>query len=199
MYNVKTTFSWYADCYFCVNCWSPPWRSCACCACGSSCWGPAGSRCPDRTATLRQTGRRLFLRKKIYNNFSDIVLKTPWIQCQICSANSFFKGLVAILLPLFLLIFILVHTFIVTFIQYNHQSSFAEAFLHFLLCFFSLRGKPPWGAKPRFELGPALQQATRHPIEPRCTLLSHAAPYWATLHPIEPRCTLLSYAPSTNS
>ncbi len=29
---------------------------------------------------------------------------------------------------------------------------------------------------------------------PRCTLLSHAAPYWATLQPAEPRCTLLSHA-----
>ncbi len=61
--------------------------------------------------------------------------------------------------------------------------------------------KPPGGVEPRFELGPALQQATLHPywatlhpIKPRCTLLSHAAPYWATLHPTEPRCTLLSHA-----
>ncbi len=36
--------------------------------------------------------------------------------------------------------------------------------------------------------------ATLHPIEPRYTLLSHAAPYWATQHSAEPRCTLLSHA-----
>ncbi len=36
--------------------------------------------------------------------------------------------------------------------------------------------EPPWGAKPRFELGPALQQASALPTYPRCTLT-------------EPRCT----------
>ncbi len=36
--------------------------------------------------------------------------------------------------------------------------------------------------------------ATPHAIEPRRTLLSHAAPYWATQHPIEPHPTLLSNA-----
>jgi hypothetical protein len=35
---------------------------------------------------------------------------------------------------------------------------------------------------PRIELGPALQQADALPTEPRRTLLSHAAPYWATPH-----------------
>jgi hypothetical protein len=29
--------------------------------------------------------------------------------------------------------------------------------------------EPPWGAKPRFELGPALQQASAPPTEPHCT------------------------------
>jgi hypothetical protein len=29
--------------------------------------------------------------------------------------------------------------------------------------------EPPWGAEPRFELGPALQQASALPTEPHCT------------------------------
>jgi hypothetical protein len=37
--------------------------------------------------------------------------------------------------------------------------------------------EPPWGAEPRFELGPALQQASALPTEPHCTLT-------------EPHCTL---------
>jgi hypothetical protein len=31
--------------------------------------------------------------------------------------------------------------------------------------------EPPWGAEPRFELGPALQQASALPTKPRCTLV----------------------------
>jgi hypothetical protein len=54
-------------------------------------------------------------------------------------------------------------------------------------------GEPPWGAEPRFELGPALQvqqagalpteprrtqtEPRRTLTEPRRTLLSHAAPF----------------------
>ncbi len=38
--------------------------------------------------------------------------------------------------------------------------------------------EPPWGAEPRFELGPALQQASALPSEPHCTLT-------------EPHCTLI--------
>ncbi len=30
--------------------------------------------------------------------------------------------------------------------------------------------EPPWGAEPRFELGPALQQASALPTEPHCTV-----------------------------
>jgi hypothetical protein len=30
--------------------------------------------------------------------------------------------------------------------------------------------KAPWGAEPGFELGPAIQQASAQPDEPRCTL-----------------------------
>jgi hypothetical protein len=29
--------------------------------------------------------------------------------------------------------------------------------------------EPPWGAEPRFELGPALQQASALPTEPHCS------------------------------
>ncbi len=45
----------------------------------------------------------------------------------------------------------------------------------------SAREKPPWGAEPRIELGPALQQADALPTELRRTLT-------------ELRGTLLSYA-----
>ncbi len=52
-------------------------------------------------------------------------------------------------------------------------------FLHCLL----LRGKkPPWGAEPRFQLRPAIHQASELPTELRCTLR-------ATLH-AKLRCTL---------
>jgi hypothetical protein len=37
-------------------------------------------------------------------------------------------------------------------------------------------GKPPCGAEPRIELGPALQQADALPTEQRRTMLSNAAP-----------------------
>jgi hypothetical protein len=90
-------------------------------------------------------------------------------------------------MPLFLIFIIFNTLYNHTFI---HPSPFAEA---------CLLGVPT--AEPRIELGPALQQAdalptetTPHPAEPRCTLLSHAAPYWATPHPAEPRRTLLSHA-----
>jgi hypothetical protein len=52
-----------------------------------------------------------------------------------------------------------------------------------------------WGAEPRFELGPALQQADALLIVPRRTLLCHAAPCCATPHPIVPRRTLNLLAP----
>ncbi len=73
--------------------------------------------------------------------------------------------------------------------------------------------EPPWGAEPRFELGPAFEQASALPTKPRCTLTkprctllrhaapwlsyaapwrSHAAPYWATLHPWEVHAAYMS-------
>jgi len=36
---------------------------------------------------------------------------------------------------------------------------------------FAQREKPPWGAEPGIELGPAIQQASALPTEPRCTLV----------------------------
>jgi hypothetical protein len=85
-------------------------------------------------------------------------------------------------LPLFLLALscssLYIHNHIqIIFIQYIHPSPFAEASLS--IFFFACRseGKPPYGAEPRFELGPAEQQASALPTEPGCTLT-------------EPRCTL---------
>ncbi len=71
-----------------------------------------------------------------------------------------------------------------------HPSPFTEASLHFLIALVLSREKPPCGAEPRIELGPAFQQADVLPTEPRrTTKLSHAAP------PTEPRrTTLLSHA-----
>jgi hypothetical protein len=49
----------------------------------------------------------------------------------------------------------------------NDTSLFAEASLHFLNAFVLIGEKPPWGAEPRFELGPAgrwhQQQSYPHP------------------------------------
>jgi len=55
-------------------------------------------------------------------------------------------------------------------IQYIHPSPVAEASLHFLIALVLSGEKPPWGAEPRFELGPAVQQASALPTELRCTL-----------------------------
>ncbi len=72
-----------------------------------------------------------------------------------------------------------------------------EASLHFLIA-RKLSGKTPWGAEPRIELGPALQQASTLLTELRCTHHCYASPKtelrctltelcctldWATLHP----------------
>jgi hypothetical protein len=82
-------------------------------------------------------------------------------------------------------IFYNIHTFIhsITFIQYIYPSPFAEVSLHFLIACLLSGETPPCGAKPRIELGPALQQADALPTEPRGTIaepgrtikLSHAA------------------------
>jgi hypothetical protein len=44
-------------------------------------------------------------------------------------------------------------------IPFIHPSPFAEASLHFLIALVLSGEKPPCGAEPRIELGPALQQA----------------------------------------
>jgi hypothetical protein len=73
-------------------------------------------------------------------------------------------------MPLFLFIFHIfygMHTFIhsITFIQYIYPSPFAEASLHFFIACLLSGEKPPCGAEPRIELGPALQQADALPTE----------------------------------
>jgi hypothetical protein len=74
---------------------------------------------------------------------------------------------------LFAFIFLLYNRYIHTYI---HSKSFIEAHLHVFTAVGSVV-EPSLGAEPRFELVPALQQASELPIEPRCTLeLSHAAP-----------------------
>jgi hypothetical protein len=53
---------------------------------------------------------------------------------------------------------------------YIHPSPFAEASLHFLIALVLSGEKPPCGAEPRIELGPAFQQADALPTEPRRTI-----------------------------
>ncbi len=66
------------------------------------------------------------------------------------------------------------HTFIIPFIQDIHPCiSIRRGLSPFLHCLFS--EWKTWGAEPRFELGPAIQQASA------LYLLHYAAPYWATL------------------
>ncbi len=69
-------------------------------------------------------------------------------------------------------------------IPYIHPSPFAEASLHFLIALVLSGEKPPCGAEPRIELGPAFQQADAQPTEPRRTILSHAAPYLSHAAPL---------------
>ncbi len=54
-------------------------------------------------------------------------------------------------------------------IKYIRPSPFAEASLHFFIALVLSEEKPPWGAEPRFELGPALQHASALPTELRFT------------------------------
>ncbi len=55
-------------------------------------------------------------------------------------------------------------------IPYIHPSPFAEVSLHFLNALVLSGEKPPCGAEPRIELGPAVQQADALPPEPRRTI-----------------------------
>jgi hypothetical protein len=52
-----------------------------------------------------------------------------------------------------------------TMTQCSHLSPFAEASLLVLIALVLSGEKPPWGAEPRFELGPAVQQASALPTE----------------------------------
>jgi hypothetical protein len=72
-------------------------------------------------------------------------------------------------MPLFLFIF---HTFIQSHLSVIICRSFSPS-LHHLSAQWE---KPPCGAEPRIELGPASQQADALPIEPRRTILNYAAP-----------------------
>ncbi len=75
------------------------------------------------------------------------------------------------------------HTFIIIFIQYIHPLSISSLLV-------AQREKPPWGADPRFVLGPAKHQASALPTELRCTLTElrftltelHCTLNWVTLH-----------------
>jgi hypothetical protein len=73
-------------------------------------------------------------------------------------------------MPLFLYIFyssVSIHTFIQSF---THNIRWGPSpYLH--SCRLS-GAEPPWGAEPRFELGPALQQASALPTELRCNQFS---------------------------
>ncbi len=67
-------------------------------------------------------------------------------------------------------------------IPYIHPSPFAEASLQFLIALVLSGEKPPCGAEPRIELGPALQQADVLPTEPRRTTANHCnRQTWATI------------------
>jgi hypothetical protein len=74
---------------------------------------------------------------------------------------------VATLIIYFVFFYTCIPNHIHTMIQYIHPSSFAKASL--LIALVLSGEKPPWGAEPRYELGPALQQASALPIELRCT------------------------------
>ncbi len=78
------------------------------------------------------------------------------------------------MLPLFLFIFTFTeHTYNILFFIYNTRR--VPLLISSLLPID--RGPPLlWGAEPRFELGPSIQQADALLSEPRRTLLSHAAP-----------------------
>ncbi len=61
------------------------------------------------------------------------------------------------------------HSFCLFFI---YPSAFAKASLHFLIACLLSGEKPPCGAEPRIEFGPALQQADELPTEPHRRIIS---------------------------
>jgi hypothetical protein len=74
------------------------------------------------------------------------------------SAVRYIKGLVAVATLFISFVFFntCISNHIHTMIQYIHPSPVAEASLHFLIALVLSGEKPPWGAEPRFELGPAV-------------------------------------------
>jgi hypothetical protein len=66
-------------------------------------------------------------------------------------------------------LFILSFSYVHNHIAYIHSHPFVEASLLFFKACFAQCEEPPWGAEPGFELGPAIQQASALPTEPRCT------------------------------
>jgi hypothetical protein len=72
-------------------------------------------------------------------------------------------------------------------VQYTCYSTGLKIKYIIIAC-FAQREKPPWGAEPGFELGPAIKQASALPTEPCCTLSEPCC----TLS--EPCCTLLNHA-----
>ncbi len=83
-----------------------------------------------------------------------------------------FKGLVAIATLFIYFVFFntCIPNHIHRMIPYIHPSPFAEASLHFLIALVLSGEKPPCGAEPRIELGPAFQQADALPTVPRRTI-----------------------------
>jgi hypothetical protein len=74
----------------------------------------------------------------------------------------------------FILKFYITYIHSITCIQSIHPSLFAEAPLHLFIAGQGQWEKPSWGAEPRIDLEPALQQANALPTELRCTLLINA-------------------------
>ncbi len=95
------------------------------------------------------------------------------------------------LLSIYLFCLLQSHTFISynTLIRLHSPKPLSVFFIAFAQ---AQREKPPWGAEPGFELGPALQQASALPTE-LCSMLhpnwAMLHPKWAMLHPKELCCT----------
>jgi hypothetical protein len=80
-----------------------------------------------------------------------------------------FGGRMPLLLPFFYTIDTFIHH------SFIHKHSLRPIFISISSQLSAQWAEPQWGAEPGFELGPALQQASALPTEPRCTLLSHNA------------------------
>jgi hypothetical protein len=76
--------------------------------------------------------------------------------------------------------------------------TFAVANLHIFTAACTVGGtEPPWGAEPRFKLGPAFCKPINYCLSYAAPCLNYAANFWSTrhpncvtLHPSELRCTL---------